>query len=594
MIGRLANIIRSNPLYSVMILSGLMGFGLGLSNATWQNSVETGQVLAGIVRYPADNLFYMYHLKAFSIINHFSAVLLLLLDSEKTVSFLISGLLGMVSFAAISLLIFSISKNAYISVLGVIFIYFLNYVGNGVIYPIALLGQPVTFGILGLSFIVLTITLFASKSYRTGLFCLGLAPYVHITLAAWLFLIMLTAAFFHSGSAKKIVKEYYPYFLAGLLISASGLLYQIHLMHNLPKTIPEIKNLYLDSFIKYWDSHRKPLYWDFQTGRNGFKHKRGIIFCLYSVIAAILALRYFKKDGSLSFLFRVIAISGILSLLLGLLTQLFFEKIPSWFLIFMFGRFINFSNIVMLAMLLVMLLHSDLRGYVGNYNVFAFFFIASFGVEKSEVQLFCFAVIILWLVYIAFKANFAFKIPFFLSLKKHKITYEQLLTVFMLLFLLINLPNKKFTHHYLVRKTDFANRTDDKLYSLISSQNDTLATAQGFPMLALKTRRPILIDMDFPNFFTYAPESSIVYANILKNVYGVDLLILPPSNFRHREIPAELYKQLWEKRSLDEWRSVGKKFGFCDVLTPVDWKLSLLVVSKNVTMVLYRIPVEVK
>jgi hypothetical protein len=399
---KIRNIVNQRPLLFVAVLSGLAGLCLGLSNATWQASVETGQALAGVVKYPPDNPFYMYHLKAFSIINHLSAALLLLLDSEIIVSFIISGLLGMVSFLAISILIFSICRNVYISVLGILFIFFLNYVGKGVQYPIDLLVRPGTFGILGLSFIVLVTALIAAKSYRMGLFCLGLAPYVHVSLAAGLFLFVLLASFLQPGFAKKIAKAYYVYFLAGMLISVSGLFYQLYLMQNLPKVAPEIKNLYLNSFMKYWDYHRRAFYWDFETGQNSLKEKRGIIFCLYSIIAVISGLKYFKKDSSISFLFRVIAISGTLSLLLALLTHLPTEKIPPFLLVLMPGRLINFNNIIMPATLLAMLVHPDIRSYVGNYYVFVFFLIVSFFSKTFQVQLLCFAIITLWLAYMAF------------------------------------------------------------------------------------------------------------------------------------------------------------------------------------------------
>jgi hypothetical protein len=72
------------------------------------------------------------------------------LGSERIVSIVFSGLLGMVSFQAISLFIFAISRNIYISVIGVIFIYLTNLVGDGVVYPIWLLGQQHTYGMLGL------------------------------------------------------------------------------------------------------------------------------------------------------------------------------------------------------------------------------------------------------------------------------------------------------------------------------------------------------------------------------------------------------------------------------------------------------------
>lgn len=47
-----------------LTISGLMGFWLGAAVfGEWQVAVETAQVIAGFVKYPADNPFYIYHVR---------------------------------------------------------------------------------------------------------------------------------------------------------------------------------------------------------------------------------------------------------------------------------------------------------------------------------------------------------------------------------------------------------------------------------------------------------------------------------------------------------------------------------------------------
>lgn len=593
MTGRLDNFLNRSPVLSVLILSGLVGFCLGLSNATWQCSVETGQVLAGIVKYPIDNPFYMYHIKAFAITNHFSALLLYLVGSEKLVSIIISGLLGMISFQALGMFIFAINRNIYMSVLGAIFIYFMNYTGKGVLYPIDLLGKEGTCGVLGPSFIVLVIALIGAKSYRLGLFCLGLAPCVHPTLGAWLLLIISLSAFFQLDFAKKIIREYYWYFIAGILSTISILIYQLYLMQDLPVVAPEIKKQYLDSFVKYWSYHRKKFYWDFSAPNIHFK-RWGILFCIYSVIAGFLSLKYFKKNSPLSFLSRVVIISGILSLSLGFITQLPPEKIPSYLLISMPGRYVNLNNIVLGAFLLGLLTYCDNKPFITNYNVFIFLLISSFFSRHVELHTASFAVILSWLAYLTLKKDYSAKKEASLSIRNHKVGYEKLLLIFLAVFWLINLPREKFVNHYLVNPDNFEDRTNNEFYLKISERNGVMVTMRGEDlfMISLKTRRPILVDMSAMNFFPYALESAIVLDNILKKVYGVDLLTPPPKNCQHNEIPSDLYRDLWEKRTVEEWRDIKKEFGVTDVLTKADWKLLLPVIGKNEKMVLYEIPDE--
>jgi hypothetical protein len=43
----------------VLLLSGLLGFRVGMTGfPDWQVAVETAQVVAGLVPYPPDNIFY--------------------------------------------------------------------------------------------------------------------------------------------------------------------------------------------------------------------------------------------------------------------------------------------------------------------------------------------------------------------------------------------------------------------------------------------------------------------------------------------------------------------------------------------------------
>lgn len=580
-----------SPILTVLLISGSIGFCLGLSSATWQVTVETGQVLAGIVKYPADNPLYMYHVKVFTIINHISALLLRLLGSERIISIIFSGLLGMISFQAISLFIFAISRNFYTSVIGVIFIYFTNLVGDGVVYPIWLLGQQHTYGMLGLAFVLLVIALFAAEAYKPALFLLGLAPSVHPSWGTWLLLLVAVTSLFHLSLAKKTIKDNYWYFVAGLLISISSLSYQLYLMRDLPALHQTANRECFDAYVKYWDSHRRPFYWDFSVPDSPFR-KWGVIFCIYSTIVGSLNLKYFREKESLSFLFRLITVSGLLALLLGFVTQFPPDKIPTSLLILMPGRYANLNNTVLAASILGILTHVRNRHFVTNYNLFVFFLISSFFSRHSEVQTAAFAIVLLWFAYLTFKnGSFAEGSPF-LATRKHKVRYETLLLIFVAVFLAINLASEKYVNRYFARRSDFKDRTNDEFYAQISQRRGILITTDHFPLISLKTRRPVLADMASPNFITYAPEAVGIFNEILNKVYGIDLLTPPPKEYQHREIPSLLYKDIWERRTVEEWQDIRKKFTATDVLAKDDWKLSLPIVARGHESILYEIPAE--
>ena len=61
----------------VLLLSGILGFGVGMIGfPDWQVAVETAQVVAGLVPYPPDNIFYIYHTRLWTALHQMLAVAL--------------------------------------------------------------------------------------------------------------------------------------------------------------------------------------------------------------------------------------------------------------------------------------------------------------------------------------------------------------------------------------------------------------------------------------------------------------------------------------------------------------------------------------
>jgi hypothetical protein len=98
-------------------LSGLLGFWLGATVfAEWQVAVETAQVIAGLVTYPPDNPFFIYHVRLWSVWHEAIALLLRLGVWEVTASKLASGVLGMFGLQALSMVVFAFSRNAWFAI----------------------------------------------------------------------------------------------------------------------------------------------------------------------------------------------------------------------------------------------------------------------------------------------------------------------------------------------------------------------------------------------------------------------------------------------------------------------------------------------
>jgi hypothetical protein len=109
--------------------------------------------------------------------------------SERTLSVAVSGVLGVVSFQALSLIAYALSGDVLIAAGASVFIFFTRVAEANAIYPIWLVGTSHTYGVMALSFCALVVGFLGCGWYRTGLFLLGLAPAVHPSLGAWLILI---------------------------------------------------------------------------------------------------------------------------------------------------------------------------------------------------------------------------------------------------------------------------------------------------------------------------------------------------------------------------------------------------------------------
>ena len=108
----------------MLVVSGILGFRIGLVGfPTWHICLETAQVVAGLVRYPAENPFYIYHTKLWSLVIQTCAVLLRAGLSEITLSLVLSGLLGMISFQALAMVAFAVSRELLVAIAAAVVVF---------------------------------------------------------------------------------------------------------------------------------------------------------------------------------------------------------------------------------------------------------------------------------------------------------------------------------------------------------------------------------------------------------------------------------------------------------------------------------------
>src|SRR5205807_10567342 len=89
-------------------------------------------------------------------------------------------------------------------------------------------------------------------------FLLGIAPAVHASVGAWLWLVVALA---FAWDFRKNVEAFRPavkYVLAGCAVAAASLAVQLSVTYDVPKVDPAVSSRYLAAFVSVWDVHRRP------------------------------------------------------------------------------------------------------------------------------------------------------------------------------------------------------------------------------------------------------------------------------------------------------------------------------------------------
>ena len=171
----------------VLLLSGILGFRVGmLGFPDWQVAVETAQVVGGLVPYPPDNIFYIYHTRLWTVL-HQTACARASGGRRASSRFpsIVSGVQGMLTFQALALFVYALGRDILLAVGAAALIFFTRSAEYGTVYPLFLLGTEHTYGVVGLSTGVLAVAMLGAGWYRAGALLLGMAPCIHPALGSW-------------------------------------------------------------------------------------------------------------------------------------------------------------------------------------------------------------------------------------------------------------------------------------------------------------------------------------------------------------------------------------------------------------------------
>lgn len=138
---------------------------------------------------------------------------------------------------------------------------------------------------------------------------------------------------------------------------------------------------------------------------------------------------------------------------------------------------------------------------------------------------------------------------------------------------------------------DMAVAANDPFYARVAQGREALLTGSNISGMQRRTRRPLVLNGIWIDALPYAPESAAGVNRALGALYGVDLLH-PPANSLEGfgSLPFETARPLWEGRSPDEWRRLGRDWHFDQIVTYEDWSLRLPRAATGHGLSLFLIP----
>jgi hypothetical protein len=578
---------RSGTAALVLVISGVLGFRVGLIGfPSWHVAVETAQVVAGLVAYPPDNPFYIYHVQLWTGLHQVLAVLLRMGVGELSLSLILSGVLGMVSVQALSMIVYALSRHATLAIVAAFLIFYTGVSEGGVVYPIALMGTTHTYGTLGLSWIVLVAGLLGSECRRTGSFLLGIAPAVHPSIGLWFLLIVMMAAAWdlRRSCATRIVD--FRFLLVGSAISLASLVVQLALVSDAAPIGTNQAARYLTAFVRLWDGHRAPV--SFQS--------TGVALNLGVLVLAWLWLAAFVRDvpPPAAFLLRIVAIGAALSLGLALLSHVAPGRLPAALMVLMPGRMLNFSAMIAPALVLGLIgayRRTPWAGWLAVFVTAAALFndrsrlwswnsehlLARFGqAARTEMLL------VLGLASIALVAAVRL-------VARRERTRSSAAAFAAALAIMVWTLIQTWQVSVPAREI-LLDRTNNTVFSAAGGGTGLLATAGDLHLVQLRTRRPVLLDGGGLDGLPYALAGAGAMEQILREVYGIDFFNPPDEARGTGTIPRDSHRKAWEGYSVETWTHLGRTYGITQVLAYAGWELVLPVVARDPAHVLYRIP----
>jgi len=551
------------------------GFCAGaLGHPAWQVAVESAQVLAGVVSYPAGNPFGLYHAKLWTLLHQALAPLLAAGVTERTLSVLLSGALGAVAFMAFAAMVFALSRDWLASVGAPLVIYYAGAAGQGVVYPVLILGTSHTYGSLGLSFAMLAAGLLGAGRTRSGAFLLGVASAVHPSVGALVCLAVCLAVLTGRKDRGDVVRRGGPWLAAGAFVAAVSLAFHLSSAPASPAADPDMQVRCLRAFQSSWDVHRAPApVFTRGVGLNAA--------CVAVCFCWLFAGR--ERLGGAALLLRTLVAAAGLGAAGAVISWLPAGVAPRALTALMPARMLNVATFSYMALALGLLGAGKNPAWLAGWLAATLLILRQKGPYGVEWAMLAVAPVLCWRAWGSARPQAC---P---GAGSRGAPAARIALAALLCFVLVQSARKAWRSAHEAWPA-LRDRTNDAFFEAVAKGRGVVAPGPGVWLAQLRSRRPMLLDACALDMLPYAPAAGPEMERILREFYGVSLLKPPPGMARIAVIPDEPSRAVWEARSAEQWRRVGAAFGVTEVMTVAGWRLKLPLTSAGDQYMLYAMP----
>lgn len=556
-------------------MSALLGFGCGLLFPSWHVAIEPAQVAAGLVSYPDGNPFALYETRVWNVWHQLLAPLLAAGVPARTLTYVLSGAVGAFNFGALTLFACAMGARAPLAFVAPLLTWFLNpmSMGWGFSYPILMVGQGHTYGMIGLAWFALACGTLGVGRLGLGAFLIGLAPAFHASLGAWLALLAGVAGLTMWTRLRPHLGVILRGGLLGAAVSAAS--FAAHRIGSPPQPSidPALARRYLDTFVQLWDAHRVPpeLGWNYAllaaatlvAGVLAFRGRRTL------AIGELLALRIFVAAALLG-VAMVAVLHGVPA-----------RSLPSLLLIGMPTRLLNLPVLLYVPLLIGVFSRKDA-------DPAARFAIAALAGTTvlwplahwlEQVVLPVLGIVAAVLVWRGAR-------PRELPLVDRVLSAVTACAISAAILLEIPVAFRGYPR----RAAEVADPRTDAAIEAASLSDGLIAVAPAVETAQAMTQRPIVLDPMALDMLPYALAGAPEVERILGDLYGIEYFDPPGSALQQGVVPYGMAKRIWESRAAVGWRATASRIGFTHVLAPAQWTIDLPLVAKSGVYALYRVP----